>query len=54
MADAVVFFAAESPLISASKIQRQCYIGYNVADVMLKSLYAAKAVIHLHEPCQER
>ena len=50
MANAVVFFSEDAPRINPTKLQRRYFIGYNVADAMLTSLKAARAVRHFYEP----
>ena len=53
MADAVIFYAEEMTAIGPTKLQRRYYIRYSVADGIVRSLRAAKAVRHLHEPIRD-
>ena len=53
MADAVVFYVKDASPISPPKIQRRYYVRYEVADAIVKSLKAAKAVRHMHEPVRD-
>ena len=52
MADAVIYFSKETA-VSASKAQRKYLLHYTVADELVKSLKASRAVRHCHEPVRD-